>query len=123
MLTGRLATQVPSEQRWSPALLALALGGAATLLVLITLTAKHTYGEIEAASGSRQHSYEILNSMRQMRRHVGEIRVGQAGYALTGHASYREVFDHAVAALAGDTVQLRQLLSDRPALARTGPPA
>lgn len=105
--------------RWSPTLLALALGGAATLLVVITLTARRTYRDIERASARQQHAYDALNATRQIRRHIGEVRVGHSGYRLTGHASYRRVFDDAVTALATDTADLRAVLVDRPALGGT----
>ena len=54
MTKSRRAMQMLS--RWSLALLAVALGGAATLLAVITLTARHTYGDIERASARQPQS-------------------------------------------------------------------
>ena len=112
------AVQVPSERRWSPGLLALALGGAATLLVVITLTARHTYRDIERAAAREQQADDVLDAMRLLRQHLGEIQVGHSGYLITGRPAYRRTFDDGVAALAADTISLRALLAGRPLLAR-----
>ncbi len=97
-------------------LLALALGGAAGALALVTATAWRTHRALEAASTQRQAAYEMLVALRLLRQHIGESRVGVTGYALTRDRLYRGTYTRGVGAFGADTARLRALARRSPEL-------
>lgn len=97
-------------------LLVLMLTGAGAALGLVSLSARRTYRALEGAAARRQTAYEFLMALRQLRQHVGEVRVGLTGYALTRDSAYRATYASGMGGLASDTVMLRRLAGREPTL-------
>jgi two-component system cell cycle sensor histidine kinase/response regulator CckA len=97
-------------------LLAVVFLGAATALGLIGLSARRTYRTLETAAAARQQSYEFLMALRQLRQHVGEVRVGLSGYAVTRDSLYRATYRTGINGLPADTVLLHRLAQGQPTL-------
>jgi signal transduction histidine kinase len=92
------------------------LTGAGAALGVVSVSARRTYRALEAAAARRQTAYEFLMALRQLRQHVGEVRVGLTGYALTRDSAYRAIYAGGIGGLASDTVALRRLAASGPTL-------
>jgi two-component system cell cycle sensor histidine kinase/response regulator CckA len=90
--------------------------GAASALGLVSLSARRTYRTLESAAAARQESYEFLMALRQLRQHVGEVRVGLTGYATTRDSLYRATYLTGITGLPADTVLLFKLARGEPTL-------
>lgn len=100
------------------ALGAIVLAGAAGALGLISISARSTYRELEAAAATRASAYELLAALRQTRQHIGEIRVGLTGYVLTHDTVYLATYNSGMSGWPKDTLALKRLATGEPTVER-----
>jgi methyl-accepting chemotaxis protein len=84
------------------------------IFIVVGVVSYRTTVDLVEASAWRQHTYDVLMRIEQMRIHQKDIQLGARGYVLIGDDEYLEPYQTAVASLDTALPELRRLTSDSP---------
>lgn len=88
---------------------------ALTLMVMISLILAVSFTELKAATGAREHSFEVLAAANTLLGSLFDAQRGMRGYVLASQTEAKKVSDEGMANARQEIGVLRELVRDNPA--------